>query len=243
LSNKRTVYLQDKTQKRSHDALVEHTFEDPHQPFALEPGDVISVRINYYQLTQNGETAMSDDGQAIRSVQHPYLNGFTVDDDLNIQLPVVGPVKVGGLTPGQAEKEIARISEKYYSAPTVKVFLMNFKITVLGEVGRAGTFDVYNNKITVFEALGMANDAGPYANREAVRITRSRGNQNQIYYLDLTDETVLSSPKLYLQPNDVILVKAQKRKKYTLNDSQGVVRALSVLLSVGSIVIAVSKSK
>lgn len=241
LSNRKNVYLQDKTQKRSHDVLVRHTFNNPYQAFRLEPGDVVSVRINHFQLTSSTDGAVTDPQPDPRSEKHPYLNGFRIDDSMNISLPVIGAVKLGGLTLEESERKIAQIADRFYSSPTVKVFLMNFKITVLGEVQQPGTFPVYNDKITIFEALGMAGDAGPYANREAVRVTRTRGGSSQLYHLDLTDENVLTTRDLYLQPNDIVLIKAQKRKKYTLNDSRGIVQAMSVFLSIGSIAIALNK--
>lgn len=242
LSNRKSVYLQDKTQKRPHKTEVNHQFQDAFAPLRFERGDVLSVNISYYELTKNGEARMDSDEPMNRSVEHPYLSGYRVDDSLNINLPVIGAVKVGGLTAEEAEAKILEKATSFYSNPNVKIFLMNFRVTVLGEVGRPGSFDVYNNKISVFEALGLANDMLPYADRESVAIQRSRGGQNHLYYIDLTDETLLASGNLYLQPNDVIMVKAMGRKKYTLNDSQGVVRALSVVLSIGSIMIALNRN-
>ena len=243
ISNRRSVYLQDKSQKRAHDAAVEHEFEDPYQEFVLEPGDVLSVNINHYQLTAGSEpSSTGEEPAAMRSVQHPYLSGLRIDESLSISLPVIGKVKVGGLTLDQAQLAIDSAASEFYASPTSKVFLMNFDVTVLGEVGRPGTYPVYDNKVTIFEALGYANDAGIYANREVIRISRTRGGKNRILHVDLTDENLLMSPRLYLQPNDVVMVKPLKRKKYTLNDSQGILRTISVALSSVGVIIALKKA-
>jgi polysaccharide export outer membrane protein len=244
ISNKKTVYLQDKDQKKPHDALVDHTYDALYEELLIETGDIISVKINQLQLVSETEyriTSSEEDEMLNRSTTHPYLYGFPVNEDGDVFLPMIGKINVIGLTINEATDKVALIANNSYNDPTVKIFLLNFTVTVLGEVRQPGEIPVYNNKMTVFQALGRVNDMGDYANREAVRIIRTRNNQNRIFHIDLTDETLLGMKELYLQPQDVILVKHQKRKKFTVNDNQMIFSTASLMIALATLVVLINK--
>lgn len=242
ISNKKIVYLQDKTAKKPHEALVDHAFDQKAVPFVLETNDILSVQINHIQLASRNIQTVESEIEGLRSPTHTYLHGFRVDENGNIDLPTLGKVQVGGMTILQATESIQKNAEKYYAEPVVKVFLINFNVTVLGEVNGPGTFNVMDNQINVLEAIGLARDAGDYANRSEVKIMRSRGGKNRLFWLDLTDEKLLESEAFYLQPDDVVMIKPLKRKKYSGNDSAAVYRGLSILISVLSLSITLTRA-
>ena len=241
ISNKRIVYLQDKTQKYPFDHLADVKYEAQDSPYKLEPNDVISVKINHLQLSRSvSET--EELNEAIRSNQiHPFLNGFTIDAAGNVDLPVVGKVQIMGMTLFEAQEAISQKASEFYANPSVRLFLMNYYVTILGEVNNPGRYAIYNNRITFFEAMGMAGDATDFASREEIKVLRIRDGQNHLFHIDLTDEKILDSEMAFVQPNDVIMVKPQKRKKYATRDVQNLYNGLATLISAISLIVVISR--
>ncbi|MBS1546188.1 MAG: sugar transporter, partial [Bacteroidetes bacterium] len=93
-----------------------------------------------------------------------------------------------------AEKLIQAKADSFYTDATVKVMLMNFNISVLGEVARPGRYPVYNNEVNVLEGLAMAGDLSVLADRSRIRVVRTRDGSNHLYHLDLNDQELLGSP-------------------------------------------------
>ncbi|MCA1752189.1 MAG: hypothetical protein LC670_10435 [Flavobacteriales bacterium] len=118
---------------------------------------------------------------------------------------------------------------------------MNYFVTVLGEVNRPGRYPVFNHKINVFEAMGLAADATDFASREEVKIVRNRNGVNHLFSVDLTDQNLLNDPNFFLQPNDVLLVKPQKRKKYAQRDVQNVYNAIGLAFSAITVYLLISR--
>lgn len=233
ISNKKIVLLQDKTQKRPQDAVIDHSFEMINKDFVLEADDIISVNINHIQLSVTNETSLegTTEIRRLNSMMHPYIYGFTIQSNDTISLPMLGNLKLGGLTLEEAQDIITQTAVDIYSVPVVSVYLLNNTISVLGEVKRPGTYSVYENKISIFNAVSEAGGFKDYANRNKVKILRTRGGENRIFFVDLTDEKLLLTENLFLQPNDVILVQPLKRKKFTTNDNQQIYRILSLAIS------------
>ncbi|MEO8732745.1 MAG: polysaccharide biosynthesis/export family protein, partial [Flavobacteriales bacterium] len=111
---------------------------------------MISVSIDHYQLTQTPAPSpvgdQGDDGSMFRAVQHPYLIGFTVSPTGMVDLPILGMVTVGGMTIEDAQESIRTIANNFYASPSVRVYMLNYTITVLGEVNRPGRYPVYDNR-------------------------------------------------------------------------------------------------
>ena len=243
--NKKIVYLQDFTKDKPNDHLADTTFLGMESSYLLQANDVISVKINHLQLSKMETQPSVSEGEdeIVRSpLQHPYLNGFAIDPGGNVDLPVIGKVAVGGKTVFAAQEIIAAAADKYYSEPNTKVILLNFYVTVLGEVNRPGRFPVYNNQMNVLEALGLAGDAAEYADRESVKILRTRDGKNQLYHVDLTDQMLLASPAFYLQPNDIIMLRPLKRKKLASRGLQNLYAGLSVIVSAGTLTYLILKN-
>ena len=98
--------------------------------------------------------------------------------------------------------------------PGVVVRLVNFKVTILGEVKNPGTYTINQNRVTIFQALSMANDLTTYSNRNSVKLLRKKNEQTFVYVLDLTKKDILNSEFYYLLPGDIIYVEPLKSKQY-----------------------------
>ena len=109
-----------------------------------------------------------------------YLNGFTVSQEGDIELPNVGIVNLLNKTLEEAKKIITVQASEYITDPYVVVKLANFEVTVLGEVNNPGTFPVYKDNLTIFDALAMAGDINDYGNLRKVKIVRSNNNKKKV---------------------------------------------------------------
>ena len=138
--------------------------------------------------------------------------GYRVDKAGSINFPVVGKIKVEGLTLDQSQEAIARKLDQYVKNPTVNVKFLNFKITVIGEVARPSTFTVTDERINLIEALGLAGDLTVFGKRENVLLIRENAGERTMVRLNLNDKDVLSSPYFNLKQNDVIYVEPVKSK-------------------------------
>ncbi|MCC6838733.1 MAG: polysaccharide biosynthesis/export family protein [Flavobacteriales bacterium] len=236
VSNRKIVLLQDQEAFKPYESLVDKTWLANPPAFTIRPGDVLMVTVEHSQLVKDivPQTTLKN-MDLYRSIQHPYLIGHTVDKDGNIEVPELGKVNVLGKSIREAEQIVLAKAAEYFSDPVVKVVMLNFAISVVGEVNRPGRYPVYNNEINMLEGLAMANDMTVLADRSRIRVMRSREGANHLYHVDLNDQNVLSNPYFYLQPNDVVIVDPLKRRKFTGRDPGVVISLLTFLVSVVSV--------
>lgn len=142
----------------------------------------------------------------------PY---YLVDKQGNIHFPFLGSIKVEGMTPEALNNYIAgRLrSEGYMKEVSVDTRIMNFRVTVLGEVANPDLFHVMGERLTILEALALAGDMTIYGQRTNVKVIRTVNGDQQIGELNLTDYKFLDSPYYYLQPNDIVYVEQNDIKK------------------------------
>jgi polysaccharide export outer membrane protein len=138
--------------------------------------------------------------------------GFLVDIDGNIQYPRIGKIKAEGLTKAQLSEEIRKKITGTLSNPSVLVRLLNFKVTMLGEVSRPGPITIPTEKITILEAIGLAGDINIYGRREDVVILRPTDSTIEHGTIDLSSKNLFNSPYYFLRQNDVVLVNPNKNK-------------------------------
>jgi polysaccharide export outer membrane protein len=133
-----------------------------------------------------------------------YLNGYNVNDSGYIKLPILGRIFVKDLTVEQSQDLLQRLVDEYLKETLVVVRLVNFRITILGEVSRPGEFLIYQDKINLFEAVSLANDLTEFANRNKIAIIRQGPDGSHVHYVDMTSDQILASEYFYLKPNDII---------------------------------------
>lgn len=160
---------------------------------------------------------------------------YTVDEKGTITLPMLGKVHVAGLTRIQAIKKLRDELSQYIKDPGVNMNFNNFRISVLGEVARPGSFIMPTERVTVLEALGMAGDMTIRGVRENVMLIREVNGQKTIHRLDLTQQNTINSPYYYLAQNDVIYVEPNKAQ---INNSK-LGANTNIIISIASLLITV----
>lgn len=167
------------------------------------------------------------------------LTGYLVDDAGFINFPVIGRVQLGGLTKAEAVELLRTKVSDYIVNPVVNIRFVNYKVTVLGEVMKPGTFTVKDERVTIPEALGMAGDMTIYGKRDNVLICRETNGEKTFARLDMTSPDVFSSEYFYLQQNDIVYVQPNKARagssSYNQNLSLGV-SLLSLLVTIAFVV-------
>lgn len=211
VSQEKVKYLQD-----PQGAKTKSVFENSISEYRVQPGDYLYIRL--FTMDKEANQIFSDmSGGAMNAYsteQTVYLNSYLVSDSGYVNFPLLGRIKAGGQYITEIEKQLYDLMLKEVNNPGVVVRLVNFKITVLGEVKVPGTYTVNQNRISVFQAISMANDLTTYSNRNAVKLIRKKDNQTFVYVLDLTKKDILSSEFYYLRPGDILYVEPLKNKQY-----------------------------
>ena len=167
-------------------------------------------------LAQNTGTQTSTQ-QMYGSLSNQYLNGYEVDVDGFITLPVLGKIRVEGLTTTAAETKITETAMEYLKEPTVKVKLLNYKITVLGEVNKPGVYYNYDKSVSVLDAISMADGSTDFAHIENVLVLRHTEKGTETHRLNLaSSKSLFNSNFYYLQPDDIVYVEPAKYKNVRL---------------------------
>jgi polysaccharide export outer membrane protein len=141
-------------------------------------------------------------------------NGILVDGEGYIEFAILGRIHVGGLTLFEVQDLIKDIASKYMPDVIVRVKMLNFRFTVLGEVNGEKTVTSTNTRLTMMEAIGLAGGLGELADRANVKVLRQVGNKTDIYYINLLQEEFLESSHYYVQQNDVIIVPPLKQRAF-----------------------------
>ena len=195
-------------------------------------------------------TVASNAGIAVSTSSYvttqPVLQPYLVDNEGNINFPVLGELKLGGLTKREAEQLIIDKLKPYMKeTPIVTVRMVNYKISVIGEVTRPCTFTISNEKVNLLEALAMAGDMTVYGLRDNVKLIREDANgKQQIVTLDLNKAETILSPYYWLQQNDIVYVtpnKAKARNSDVGNSTSLWFSATSILVSIVSLLVNILK--
>lgn len=206
------VYMQDKQE-------LGDMLEAGDRVYRLRPGDILHVRVmssdpEAYDMF-NLDVARRFTTTRAADVGDPnmFIYGYTINEAGNIQIPVIGDVHVAGYTVDQAHSAIQERASEYLVDATVSVKIVNFSVTVLGEVNRPGSFYVYDHEFTLMDALGLAGDLTDYGNRN-VHVVRQTDHGLMFSQIDITDRSAVTSELYYLQPNDLVYVEPSVTKRF-----------------------------
>ena len=185
----------------------------------IQSGDILSINVSSLSAEAssffnpyNGISASGGNSNSASSAGVNQTPGYLVDPSGDIQYPIIGNIKVAGLTTTEIRDTIRERLKVYVKEPTVIVRYLNFKITFLGEVGRVDVVNVPNESITLPEAISLSGDLTPYAQRDSIMVIRDIGGKKMVGYVDLTSREVFSSPYYYLHPNDIVYIKPSRFK-------------------------------
>ncbi len=220
---------------------------DMHGGIVIQPKDMISIVVScrnpelatMFNLPvisyQAGSEIVSAGGQQ-------RLMGYVVDNDGFIDFPILGKLSVIGMTRWQLSETIKdMLSDKgYVNDAVVTVEFMNFKVSVIGEVARPGTYTVEGDKVNVLQALSLAGDLTIFGKRENVTVIREQDGKRVFYNVDLCSAEMFKSPGYNLQQNDIIYVEpSEVRARQSTVDDKGM-RMTSILISSGSLLVSVA---
>ena len=171
----------------------------------------------------------------------PVLQSYLVNSQGNINFPVLGEIKLEGLTLTEAGNLIKSKLAEHVADPIVNIQFVNFRITVLGEVLRPGQFPVTNERVTILDALGLAGDMTAYGRRDNVLLTRNNNGKLEFARINLNSDEVFKSPYFYLQQNDVIYVEPNTVKSISSQDIPLYLSFLSTLATLVTLIYSISK--
>ena len=195
--------------------------------YIIQKEDLLSVQISSTTKSNYDFFNLQEISHPQLMSQNPYLYGYLVKSDGIVNLPMIGTVKVEGFTISEVENVIAQISSTYFKDPIVKVNILNFKVSILGEVNSPGEYNIVRSNQNILHLLGKSQDLTEFANRKRVKVIRKNGVESTIViYLDLTDSKLLNNKNIYLQPQDIVYIEPLKKKFYS-------VRNLSSAVSIG----------
>jgi polysaccharide export outer membrane protein len=208
---KKIKYIQD-IDPSSPKTILNNHIED----YRIQPGDYLYIRL--FSMDRDANEIFSDmsgmSGNYNVYEQNIYLTSYLVSDSGYIDFPLLGRIRAGGLYVSEIENQLHDLMLKEVTNPGVIVRLVNFKVSILGEVKNPGTYSITQNRVSLFQALALANDLTTYSNRNAVKLLRKQGDKTMIINLDLTKKDIISSEYFYLRPGDIIYVEPLKYKQY-----------------------------
>lgn len=186
-----------------------------YQPLKIQTGDLLGINVN--SLNPEASSVFNTsinrvNGNGLDASTTNPIYGFRVDGAGQVQLPLVGAFQVAGLTTDEVAKNLTAKLQDYLKSPIVNVRVLNFKISVLGDVLKPDVYTIQNEHLNINEALSMAGDLNITAKRTNVLLVREEDGQRHFATIDLTKKDVFESPYYYLHNNDVIYVDADKTK-------------------------------
>lgn len=210
--------------------------------YIVKPGDILYVSIKsmnaevnaLFNPESNMESYSGNSFQRYTTPSGAYLYGYEVDESGNLKLPIMGDIPVAGYPNSDVENIVQKYADKYLKEAIVKVKLLNYKVTIIGEVKSPGVYYNYNNNFTVLEALAMANGNTDYAKITNVMVIRPQPDGQKAMILDLAASDAWLQKGFYLHPNDYIFVEPDVHKNFQLN-----AQVFSMIISSASLLLAV----
>lgn len=214
--NRKYVYLQknDLAKKDIPKDTTLRTYDVKLRDIKIQPQDVLSVR--FESLSPSEFDFLKSQTQATTmNPQTIVLVGELVDPNGEINYPVIGKVKVSGLSVFEAQELLTKLASQFLEGPKVVVRVVNFRVTVLGEVRHEGSVPLQNNRASILEVIGLAGGFGDLADRSSVKVIRqSPTGVITVQYVDLLNESLVESPYYFVQQNDVIVVAPLKQRPF-----------------------------
>ncbi|MDY0781391.1 polysaccharide biosynthesis/export family protein [Tenacibaculum sp. IB213877] len=230
VSKKEIVYFQNDEIEQN---LVSNSYKT-----VLKPDDLLQITITALDL----EAAKPFNLPAVsyltttdRATGTPQQQSYLVDNNGEIDFPVLGKIKIGGLTRTEAIEFLRKkLDPDYIKNPTINIRIANYKVTVLGDVNKPGTYTIPNERITILEAIGLAGDLKITGKRNNVFVMREVEGKKIKYEIDLRSNKIFTSPVYYLQQNDFVYIEPNKASSQDAAYNKN--RAFYI--SVGSIILS-----
>jgi len=207
-SNKNIIYLQSNGEQPS---KVQSATYEP----ALKSDDILMIVVSAENPEASAPYNMKlvsilDNSDVASSRER--IQTYLIDKDGAIEFPMLGKIKLAGLTRLEAINKLKLLLTYHIKDPLVNIRILNFKISVLGEVNKPGVFTIQSERITLLEALSLSGDITIYGKRNSILIVREKDGEKTIHKVDITKRDFINSPHYYLSQNDVVYVEPNKTK-------------------------------
>jgi polysaccharide export outer membrane protein len=217
-SKKDVAYFQNLSQDNVRSNLDSTAkFEEP----KIQPDDILAITIitiDPSSASAANQTGIMPSGGSSNNSADRQINGFLVDKNGEVELTMIGKVKVAGLTTYEAKELIRSKAAKDFKDPNVNLRFANFKISVLGEVAKPGAYIMPNEKVSILDVLSLAGDLTLYGKRQNILVFREIDGQKITGRLNINSTDLFKSPFYYMRQNDVIYVEPTKAKVAALNN-------------------------
>lgn len=230
VSSSKITYMQD-----IYSAKKEGETNPNYEP-KLQADDLLSIIVS----AENPENALPFNLPTIQSnyntdATQGSIKTYLINTKGEIDFPVLGKIKLAGLTHTEAHDKLIALVSDYIKNPGVNLRILNFKVSVLGEVNKPGSIPITGERITLLEALSKAGDLTIYGKRNNILVIREQNGEKTYQSVDITKSSFMNSPFYYLSQNDVIVVNPNKTK---INagavgpNTSVIISAISILITV-----------
>jgi polysaccharide export outer membrane protein len=212
----------------------------------IQPNDILSIQV--YSKTTNQEQAAifnipvaPTPGNAIAAGQAQVnQQGYLVNQEGNIEMPVIGTIKAAGLTISQLQAILIQKLANSVKDPAVIVEFMQFNINILGEVRAPGIHKFNMDRVTLIDAIGAAGDLTDFGRRDNIIVIREEKEKKVTYTVDLRDKNIFQSPVYIMEPNDIVYVTPNKYKLHNLSVNPERQRMTGLFFSIVSASVSVA---
>jgi len=224
---------------------------DVNRGIVIQPQDKISIVVS----TTNSELAkpynlprvtynLGAENDVVGGGNSSNVLGYVVDNSGNINMAGLGEMHVAGMNRWELSDYVRQIliDRKLLTEPNVTVEFMNFKVSVLGEVGSPGTYNISGDKVTILQALSLAGDLTIMGKRDNITVLREQGKERTFYHLDLRDTDIFNSPAYYLQQSDVVYVYPSKVRAGQSRINENNFRSFNFWVSIPSMLLSMTTS-
>ena len=200
----------------------------------IKQGDILDVKIisnnkNYFEIfniSNSPDNPNTTDANL-------FVNGFVVNKNNEIEIPTIGKINLNGLTIEEAKLKIEKNVKEFILEATVVVKLINFNVTVLGEVKKPGNYIIYDNQVSILKMIGLAGDLTDYGNRKKIKVIRDY----KINTIDITNSKFLYNEFYYLKSGDIIYVEPRNAVKLRSSSAQTFISAASTAALIANIIL------
>jgi polysaccharide biosynthesis/export protein len=217
IPHKKILYLQQQAQESD---TIQYVIPE----YRIKPGDILYIQVHtldeksytMFNSDRTGQrTTQATGGGGIGNVQM-FLTGYNVGENGYVKMPVVGDVLVAGKTVDEATQTIEKEVAEYLIGATIIVKLVNFSVTVLGEVRSPGKYYIYDNKINIIDIIALSGNLTNFGNRKITVVRQSASGAN-FGTIDINDAAAIRSEYFYLQPNDIVYVEPYKLERFGIS--------------------------
>jgi len=236
VTNKKFLYLQKKgdlDKKTNPPDTAVRLYDLVDFNYKVQTNDIISVRFQSLTAKEFDFFGQNSTPTTNVNVGGALLYGELVDEKGEIPVQVIGKVKVAGLTVFQIQDTIQHLANLYLESPIVKVRLLNYRATILGEVIKEGSVTFNNNRVSLLEAIGLVGGLNDLADRSNLKLIRQTGSKTEVHYINLLQEDFIKSPFYYVYQNDIIIVPPLRQRPFRQYFGQNfslVISSISFLL-------------